>query len=98
MNKQLKNEQARFNQASEPIEQYKATVTQIEDLVEFHPALLVQLSAVDREALSQYYFAGRKVDVDDLAKYRDELVANQPDIEAKAHDAWAKLQNIAKVK
>jgi hypothetical protein len=72
-------------------------VTLLEEMIEFHPDYLAGLNDQDRDVLSQYYFAGREVDADDLGRYRDDLVVKVPDIEAKAQDALARFKAAAKV-
>jgi hypothetical protein len=79
----------------ESVEQYKDDVSLMEDMVEFHPTFLDDLSPEDRDVLAEYYFAGREVDVDELGQYRDELMAKKPGIEARAQEALGRFKVVA---
>jgi len=82
---------------NELITDYKNTVTLLEELVEFHPNYLDELSLTDKDTLSKYYFAGRKVDVNDLEQYRNDLIASDSAIQGKAQDALGRFKAIAKI-
>lgn len=83
---------------SESLKQYEDTVTFLEGFLEFHPGYLDELTAAEREALSLYYFAGRDVDVESVAQYRDQVLATNPDLQAQALGALAKLKTIAGIR
>lgn len=63
---------------------YSSIVTMLEGMYDFHPDCLDGLSTKDRAALSKYFFAGRSIDVDSIFEYRDQLIANEPDILERA--------------
>jgi len=70
---------------------YQAEVDHIEDMVEFHPEVLNALSEQERAIASEYYFAGRDIDVDDIFAYRAGLLAKKPNIEEEAVPVYHKL-------
>lgn len=69
----------------------------IEDMLEFHPEFLQQVSAEDRELLAKFFFAGREVDVEDVARYQDELEENNPGITDRAKHAYIRFMQVAGV-
>lgn len=68
----------------------------VEDLLEFHPEFLEQVSLDDRELLAKFFFAGREVDVEDVAKYQDGLESSDPGITERARQAYARLMSAAR--
>lgn len=82
---------------NETLEQYKQSISELEELIEFHPEYLDKIDANDRTMLSQYYFAGRRVNVDDLEKYRDELLAQDPSLLSRALSALSRFKSQNKI-
>jgi hypothetical protein len=81
----------------ESLQQYHDNVTLLEDTLEFHPDFLDQVDSADKEILSQYYFAGRPVDVDDLDAYRNGLIAKDAGIESRAVEALTRFKAANKI-
>jgi hypothetical protein len=68
----------------------------IEDLLEFHPELLDRLSGEDQLALSKVFFAGREVDVEDVAIYHAQLQTKEPELMREAQAAYQRLVHASK--
>ena len=67
----------------------------VEDLLEFHPDFLEKVSLDDRELLAKFFFAGREVDVEDVAKYQADLESSDPGVTERARQAYARLMSAA---
>lgn len=66
---------------------YASTVTSLEGVYDNHPDCFDGLSAEDRDVLSEFYFAGRDIDVEDIQAYRVYLLKQDPDILKRAQTA-----------
>ncbi len=77
---------------------YTQITNDIEDLLEFHPELLDQLSKDDREVLSSFFFAGRDIDVESVADHQSKLEQSQPGISAQARAAYHRLKELSKTR
>ncbi len=67
----------------------------IEDLLEFHPDFLAKLSSEDREVLSKFFFAGRDIDIENVAEYQKDLEKSQPGITTQALAAYKRLVELS---
>lgn len=63
---------------------YSSLVTFLEGLADFHPEYMSDLTPKQREVLSDYYWFGRDIDVDDIFAYRHTLVGRRPGIKREA--------------
>jgi hypothetical protein len=79
------------------INQYRRTISLIDEILAQHPKFFDQLNPTERDMLSQYYFAGRSVDVDDIEEYRTKLIQRSPEIELVANKAFDRLLAVAGV-
>jgi hypothetical protein len=68
---------------------YSSLVTFLEGLADFHPEYMSDLTPEQRDVLSDYYWFGRAINVDDIFAYRRALVARQPKTKARAEAALA---------
>jgi hypothetical protein len=66
---------------------YASTVTSLEGVFDNHPDCFDGLSEEDQQVLSEFYFAGREIDVADIQAYRDELLREDPTILKRAQMA-----------
>ncbi len=66
---------------------YASTVTSLEGVFDNHPDCFDGLSDEDRKVLSEFYFAGREIDVEDIQAYREELLRRDPTILKRAQTA-----------
>ncbi|QNA75392.1 hypothetical protein C8250_029005 [Streptomyces sp. So13.3] len=82
----------------ESSQEYTDTVSLVEDLLGFHPKYLSELSEHDRAVLSSYYFAGRRVAIDNVIEHRRQVLAKDPEIERKAMASLRRLKQIANMK
>jgi hypothetical protein len=69
-----------------PIEDraYSNIVTFLEGLASFHPEMVSDLGPKQRQILSDYYWFGREIDIDDIFRYRRALVAQRPEVKQEA--------------
>jgi hypothetical protein len=70
---------------------YSSLVTFLEGLADFHPNYMSDLSPEQRSVLSNYYWFGRAIDIEDIFAYRRALVARQPEIKARAEGVLAEF-------
>jgi len=77
---------------------YTEVINLLEDFYSFHPEYFKKLSSEDMNYLSVYYFAGRKVDVDDVESYRNRVLKREPDLEKKAQKALDRFKEIANIR
>lgn len=77
---------------------YNDKVNLMQDFYSFHPEYFAKLSKEDQELLSRFYFADRKVDVDDIFVYRKGQIEQDRDIEKRAEGAYFRLLATADVK
>lgn len=70
---------------------YSNIVTFLEGLLDFHPEYFQTGSTRDKDALAQYYFWGRDIDVEDIYLYRKQLLNNDNNIKTKAESALDKF-------
>ena len=76
--------------------EYIKIVNHLEDLLEFHSEYLESLTPQDKEDIRTYFFAGREVDHEDVLVYRQQVLGQDPQLEARALAAYEQLQAASK--
>lgn len=69
---------------------YNDEILFLDGIVEFHPDIYDALSAEDKELLRAYYLVGQPTP-ENVFVYRNNLVREQPGIEARARAVFARI-------
>ena len=69
---------------------YNDEILFLDGVVEFHPEVYDTLPNEEKELLQAYYLVGQPIP-ENIFEYRNNLLREQPDIEAKAKTAFIKL-------
>lgn len=66
---------------------YSNIVTFLEGMLDFHSEYFDDASRLNETALSQYFFWGREIDIDDIFAYRKALVARDSTVASRAESS-----------